>query len=141
MPNDDKPTENQETKNEAITGFAALSSLNNSLNFSTNILSNDTLNTNLSVPLEENITSTKNETSKNITSENETKIERSINKTKESTSNKGLQTGLFGLTTSNYVLTLILLASIILGVSSMILLRVFKYKQKEMPKRAKSSKN
>jgi len=33
MPNDDKPTENQETKNEAITGFAALPSLNNTLNF------------------------------------------------------------------------------------------------------------
>jgi hypothetical protein len=141
MPNDDKPIESETTKKEAITGFSALTSLNNSLNFSTNILSKDTLNASSNASLEENKTSTKNETNKNITSKNERKIEKNINKTKESNSTKGLQTGLFGLTISNYVLALMLLASIILGVSSMILLRVLKPKQKEMPKKVKSSKN
>jgi hypothetical protein len=126
MPNDDKPIESQTTKNEAITGFAALPSLNNSLKVSTNILSNDTLKTNLSAPLEENTTSTKNETSKNITSKNETKIERSINKTKESPHNKSPQTGLFGLTLSNYIMILIILVSITLGVGSLLLFRALK---------------
>jgi hypothetical protein len=104
------------------------------LNFSTNILSNDTQRTSLSVSLEENITSTKNETDKNITSKNKTKIERSINKTKESPQNKSPQTGLFGLTLSNYILILIILVSITLGVGSLLLFRALKY-GKEKPKK------
>jgi hypothetical protein len=100
MPNDDKPTENQETKNEAITGFAALPSLNNnSLNFSTNILSN------------------------------------------ESPQNKSPQTGLFGLTFSNYILILIILVSITLGVGSLLLFRALKYGKEKPKKKVKSSKN
>jgi hypothetical protein len=143
MPNDDKPTENQETKNEAITGFAALPSLNNnSLNTFTDNSTNNTQRTSLNVPLEENTTSTKNETSKNIANKNETKIERSINKTKESPQNKSPQTGLFGLTLSNYILILIILVSITLGVGSLLLFRALKYGKKETPKKkVKSGKN
>jgi hypothetical protein len=133
MPNDDKPIESQTTKKEATTGLATL---NNATNVSTNKATNNTLNASLNLSSKQNTALTENETSKN-----RTKIERNINKTKESAPNKGLQTGLFGLTISNYVLALILLASIILGVSSMILLRAFKSKQKEMSKKVKSSKN
>jgi 16S rRNA U1498 N3-methylase RsmE len=138
MPNNDKPIESQTTKKEAISGFVAL---NNATNVSTNKSTNSTLNASLNLSSKQNTTLKENETSKNITSKNRTKIERNINKTKESTPNKGLKTGLFSLTISNYVLALILLASIILGVSSMILLRAFKSKQKEMSKKVKSSKN
>ncbi|MCC5994091.1 MAG: lamin tail domain-containing protein [Candidatus Aenigmarchaeota archaeon] len=130
LPNEDKPSENQTTKNEAITGFAALPSLNNTLNASLNPSS------------KQNATLTENETSKNVTSKNETKSEKSINKTKESSKSKSPQTGLFGLTLSNYILILVILLSITLGVGSLLLLRTLKYWKKEISKKkVKSSKN
>jgi len=130
MPNDDKPTESKTTKNEAITGFAALPFLNNTLNASLNLSS------------KQNATLTENETSKNITNKNETKGEKSINKTKESSKSKSPQTGLFGFITSNSVLIIILIASITLGVGSLVLFKVLKFIQNEKPSgKAKGSKN